>query len=97
MTDRVACILTIAERLDENNRTVPALIARIEALFSEVNGVITLSTVHKAKGREWRRVAILAPELMPSKWARQDWQQKQEENLMYVARTRAIEHLMYLV
>ena len=97
VTDRVACILTIAERLDENNRTVPALIARIEALFSEVNGVITLSTVHKAKGREWRRVAILAPELMPSKWARQDWQQKQEENLMYVARTRAIEHLMYLV
>ena len=97
VSDRVACITTIIDQMDENNRTVPALIRRIEALFSEANGVLTLSTVHKAKGREWRRVAILAPELMPSKWARQDWQQKQEENLMYVARTRAIEHLMYLV
>ena len=97
VSDRVACITTIIGQMDENNRTVPALISRIETLFSEANGVLTLSTVHKAKGREWRRVAILAPELMPSKWARQDWQQKQEENLMYVARTRAIEHLMYLV
>jgi ATP-dependent exoDNAse (exonuclease V) beta subunit len=41
-------------------------------------------------------VAILRPDLMPSKAARQEWQYDQELNLCYVAATRAKEHLMYL-
>lgn len=94
--DRVACITTVIDHLDENERTVPALIAKLEGMFSDGNGVLVLSTVHKAKGKEWRRVAILRPELMPSKWARQEHQQRQEVNLQYVAVTRAKEHLIYL-
>jgi very-short-patch-repair endonuclease len=94
--DRVACIMTVADALDERSRTVPALIARLENLFSDGNGVLTLSTQHKAKGREWHRVAILRPDLNPSKWARQDWQALQEENLMYVAWTRAMSELLFL-
>ena len=51
---------------------------------------LTLSTVHKAKGREWDRVYLLGRnKFMPSKWARQEWQYQQELNLMYVAVTRA--------
>lgn len=96
INDRVSCIVTVAEALDEKSRTVPALIARLEGLFSDAGGVLTLSTQHKAKGREWRRVAILRPDLNPSKWARQDWQALQEENLMYVAWTRTMEELMFL-
>lgn len=94
--DRCAAIRTVAEHLHENERTVPALLRKIEGLFSDHNGVLTLCTVHKAKGKEWPRVAILEPSLMPSKWARQDWQAKQEENLMYVAYTRAQAELLFL-
>jgi superfamily I DNA/RNA helicase len=52
--------------------------------------------VHKAKGLEAQRVFILEPHLMPSKWARQEWQQEQEANIIYVAVTRALETLVYL-
>jgi len=56
---------------------------------------VTLSTIHKAKGREWNRVFILGwHELMPSKWARQPWEITQEDNLMYVAVTRTKDALV---
>ena len=96
ITDRVNCITTVIQNLPENGRTIPALIAKLEGMFSDTNGVLTLSTVHKAKGREWSRVAILAPELMPSKWARQTWQQAQEQNLQYVAWTRFQRELIFM-
>jgi superfamily I DNA/RNA helicase len=52
--------------------------------------MITLCSVHKAKGLEWNRVYILGRDsLMPSKFARQKWQMDQELNLIYVAVTRA--------
>lgn len=96
VADRVNCIMTVIENLPENDRTVAQLVRQIEGMFSDSNGVLTLATCHKAKGKEWAQVAILQPELMPSKWARQDWQYAQELNLMYVAWTRAQEHLIFL-
>ena len=96
VTDRVACIVTVANRLPETQRTIPALIAKLGSMFSDTNGVLTLSTVHKAKGREWLNVAIYRPELMPSKWARQEHQYKQELNLQVVAWTRAKETLIFM-
>jgi len=57
--------------------------------------VMTLSTIHKSKGREWPRVFILGrSRYMPSKWAKQRWELKQETNLMYVAVTRAQRELI---
>lgn len=96
VSDRVACVLTVVDALHEKERTIPALLAKIEGLFSDTNGVLTLSTIHKVKGREYKRVAILRPDLMPSKWARQEHQHLQEINLMYVAWTRAMEELYEL-
>lgn len=94
--DRVACITTIVEALPEDERKIPALIERIEMIFADSNeGMLTLSTVHRAKGKEWPQVAILRPDLMPARWARQAWQQEQETNLMYVAATRAQSRLIY--
>jgi superfamily I DNA/RNA helicase len=60
------------------------------------NGCLTLCTVHKAKGLEWNRVYILDEFLMPSKYARQAWQQQQETNLQYVAVTRAKQELKFI-
>lgn len=59
---------------------------------------LTLSTVHKAKGREWPTVYLLdRANLMPSPYATQDWQLEQENNLIYVAVTRAQERLIEVV
>lgn len=96
VSDRVNCVKVCIENLPEDQRTIDGLIARIDGLFTDGNSVLILCTAHKSKGKEWHRVAILRPDLMPSKFARQQWQVTQEENLQYVAWTRAKSHLMFL-
>ena len=96
ITDRVACITTVIFNLPEDMRTVPSLITRLESMFSDDASNLTLCTAHKAKGREWTNVAILRADLMPSKWARQQWQYAQEMNLIYVAHTRFQQSLIFL-
>ena len=85
--------------LDGSRRCfLTALTTKIENLFDEkLKGLLTLSTVHKAKGLEWPDVFILdARRLMPSKWANLPWQKVQEKNLQYVAITRAKLNLYYI-
>lgn len=96
--DRVDCLLVIIEALPETGRTIPALIAKINGMFSDDKdaGVLTLATIHKVKGLEYPTVAVLRPELMPSKAARLDWQYSQECNLQGVAATRAKTTLIYV-
>jgi DNA helicase-2/ATP-dependent DNA helicase PcrA len=94
--DKTDAILTLAHSLPEDNRTVPELLRVIDALFAEGVGKVKLATIHKAKGLEARRVYWLNSSQCPSKWARQDWQKKQEINLCYVAVTRAKEELILI-
>lgn len=68
----------------------------IKNIFSDsVKGII-LSTIHKSKGLENERIFFLCPELIPSKYATQPWQLEQENNLAYVAITRAKKELIYV-
>jgi len=80
--------------------TIQSLKSSIESLFGENQDgaqMVTLSTVHKAKGLEWPRVFVLDADLyMPSGWAKQPWQRQQEMNLCYVAATRAKKELVYI-
>lgn len=94
--DKALCITTMIETLPESMRTVDGLISRIENLFKDEDRTLCLSSIHKAKGREWYNVVIYCPERMPSPWARQPWMMEQEENLEYVALTRATNWTMYL-
>lgn len=56
---------------------------------------LTLSSIHKAKGREWETVYWLGRNgYQPCRWASKDWQLEQESNLMYVAATRAKQALI---
>lgn len=82
----------------ENKYRVDDLLAYIDDLFADdIKGMLTLSTIHKAKGREWRKVFWLnRAGTCPSPWARQEWQKEQEKNLCYVAATRAKEELIEL-
>ena len=87
--DKASAITMLANSLPEAKRSVGELLAVLAALFTEVNGRVTLSTIHKAKGLEAETVWWLNRSQCPSKWAKQPWQQQQESNLMYVAITRA--------
>ncbi len=93
--DRVDTILVIADAC----KTVEELKSKIVAMFQDAEGerkpTLTLSTVHKSKGREWRRVFLMGENIyMPSSYARQEWQLEQERNLQYVAYTRAKSELV---
>lgn len=93
--DKTDTVLFLIETLPETERTVPALMGVLASLFTDTQGVtgVTLATIHKAKGLEAPHVYWLNSSKCPSKWARQDWQKKQEANLCYVAGTRAMEQL----
>ncbi len=68
----------------------------IDGIFSDSKEGILLSTIHKSKGLENKTIFFLIPELIPSKYATQDWQLEQEQNLKYVAVTRAKHTLVYV-
>lgn len=93
LTDKIETIQVLADTFDTKDRPYQ-LIALIDSMFKDGDNLpkmtMTLSTIHKAKGREWDTVYILGRStLMPSPYARQEWQLEQERNLMYVAVTRA--------
>nr|UVM93567.1 MAG: protein of unknown function DUF2075 [Bacteriophage sp.] len=77
------------EILAEGLTSAKDLHDRIENVFAESADGVCLSTIHKAKGLEANNVYILCKTLMPSRLATQDWEKEQEQNLMYVAYTRA--------
>jgi DNA helicase II / ATP-dependent DNA helicase PcrA len=72
------------------------LITKLKAIFKKVKDGIMLCTIHKSKGLESEVVYLLRKELIPSKWAKSESQLEQEENLRYVATTRASEEFYYL-
>lgn len=89
---------TIMEKYDEINtlsilaekcKNKRDLIKHINEIFKEDSNGVCLSTVHKAKGLEADNVYIICHSSMPSKLAVYDWEKQQEENIMYVAYTRA--------
>jgi superfamily I DNA/RNA helicase len=58
--------------------------------------MVTFSSVHRAKGLEADNVFIIKPSSMPSPRAKKQWEQVQEQNIRYVAFTRAKDTL-YMV
>jgi len=86
---------------------VSTVIADIEELFSTrtkdsdderlMEGKVVLSSIHKSKGLEATRVYILDRFLIGMRATTGSWQMEQENNLAYVATTRAKEALHYIV
>ena len=95
IADRYACLLCFADGLT----TTAEVIAKIESVFTDDKHKpgVKFSSVHKAKGLEARNVFILYP---PEGGMRTDrmkpWELQQEDNIRYVAVTRAIEVLTYV-
>lgn len=102
--DKVGTVQEIARQLIGEGKTeVADLVDFVQRLFGDTKpgeepDVLTLSTIHKSKGREWEVVYLLdRAGTLPSPWARKDWQRHQEANLEYVAITRAKRELVDLV
>jgi superfamily I DNA/RNA helicase len=75
--------------------TVVEMLAMLKSLSEGRTGPI-FSTIHKAKGLEAERVYLLRPDLCPAPWVdpnSDQWQQ--EQNLLYVAITRAENEFIY--
>ena len=97
--DKSACLAVIIDRVfaKDPNTTHPVdlVVAEIESIFADVQDtskVVLLSSIHKSKGREWRKVIWL--QSGPNKRARLPWMIQQEDNLCYVAATRAMHELI---
>jgi len=92
LEDTVDAIIAICAqcRLEGSSR-VDDVVVSIDSMFGDnVTGRLTLSTIHKAKGREWTRVLWLdRAGTCPSPWAESAEAQQQESNLCYVGATRA--------
>ena len=98
--DQVETLKVIIEFCNNDGKhSLNDLVSLIETMFSDdVRGILTLSTIHKSKGREWNNVFWLdRANTCPSKYARQVWQIEQEHNLCYVAATRAKQNLFDLL
>lgn len=92
ITDRVATI----EALSDGADTVANVVGRCETLFSDDKSGVTLSTIHKAKGNEAKRVFVLRPDLIPHPGAKKDEAKRQESNLEYVCYTRSMDELIFI-
>lgn len=91
--DSINGIFSISEGLIETKD----LISKLETVFvGDKEESIELSTIHKSKGLESNNVYILCPSLMPSSFATMDWEKKSENNLIYVAYTRAKNSLSFM-
>jgi DNA helicase-2/ATP-dependent DNA helicase PcrA len=97
--DRAACLEALADAVD----TIDALYARCESLFTDTKSTarVEFSTAHKAKGRETERVFLLRDTFLRSRFNRAtgEWvaPPQEEENVIYVAITRAKDELVYVL
>lgn len=97
--DRCDSLVEICKAVTEQGGThVVNVIDFITEMFSDqVQGVTVLCSYHRSKGREWPNVYLLDHDKnMSTKRELRDWEKVQNENLAYVAYTRAQERLIYL-
>lgn len=98
--DRVTDRYESAMVFTEDAGTVEDVVRKIDSVFvndpTVTTAPILLSSVHRAKGLESKRVFYLVSDVLPVRRRIPDWQRVQEDNLRYVAITRAIETLVYV-
>lgn len=86
----------IADSMCKPTDKIEYLVEKLKHLFEDKANAIMLCTIHKSKGLEADVVYILNENLIPSKFAKSSDQLRQEQNLRYVARTRAKEEMYFL-
>lgn len=81
-------------------QTPKEMLPIIHDMFDERKTAAKLMTIHRSKGLENDRVFVVQKvsgnPIMPSKWAKQQWENIQELNLQFVAYTRAKQELVHI-
>ncbi len=97
LKDELSCleVLCGTNRVDWPD-SLPNLEERIMSMFGGSKGAVVLSSVHRAKGQEADRVALLYPELMPATHARSLLALRGEACVQFVALTRAKRELVFV-
>ena len=108
---RSGCVRVTIEELkrdEELPHTVAGLVQLVDKRFGEhadeqpgatEQQIVELSTVHKAKGLQWDVVYILEPKELPMWFVMeygQEWEKRQELNVVYVSLTRSTDTLIFL-
>lgn len=91
--------LGIIQAINDSNsdiNTIRKLFKYIDLVNNNKKNAIELSTIHSTKGRECEIVYLLNESLMPVKFAKTKEELKQEQNLRFVARSRAMNEFYYL-
>ena len=94
LEDRYQCLRVMADA----SYTIGDLRKRLGKVGRDSIGskdAVRLSTIHRAKGLEADHVTILSPELLPHPMAEHKEDLRQEENIAYVAVTRAKRSLTF--
>jgi len=99
LQDKHDCLVCFASEGDKS-KTAQDVISEIESLFTDdaTGKAVRFSSIHKAKGLEAERVFFLRPfnGPCPHPMAKAEWELEQEQNLCYVAITRAIHELVFV-
>lgn len=95
LTDRLDIIQMILA--EQSPPTLGDLITAIRDLFHKGSDAVKLSSIHKAKGQEARRVFILDSHLLPHPAAKRPEDLKVEQAVMFVAFTRSKDTLLFVV
>lgn len=92
--DRTECLLAFSDEAS----TLSDVRSKIDRVFTDNQNSpgIKLSSIHKAKGLESKRVFYIQGFGRPMDKIKTEWERQQERNLCYVAITRAIEELVYV-
>lgn len=86
VTDKAACLHALCEGAE----SVEAVLSKVDRIFGEgTGGGIILTSTHRAKGLEARRVWLLRDTYCK-------WPGPEEANLLYVAETRSKHELIYV-
>lgn len=100
LEDKCACVRVFAEgsiELEDVYQNIDKVFAtKFDENGNEVGEGTKLTSIHRAKGLESNTVFLLRPDLLPHPMAKKGWAKEQEANLEYVAKTRAINTLVYV-
>ena len=103
LEDKLETMIILIERCQSlGKHDVDSLKDLISSMFTDSGDVkkaniVTLSSIHKAKGLEFKNCYLVGmAQFVPSKYAVTKEQLIQEDNLSYVAVTRAIENLIHI-
>lgn len=94
--EKIECIKTLFQFYEKDIKSFQELSDKISNIFMDEGDGIMLSTVHKAKGLENDRVFILDAYMFPATFAQKKSEKEQEQNLYYVAITRAKKELIFI-